>query len=74
MSLGVSIFAALLFFVLSPTILLRIPSNGSKYLVAGVHALVFGLVFYFTHNLVYNATKSIENFKEGKPNSGNRKP
>ena len=61
MSLGVYLFAAFLFFILSPTILIRIPSNGSKYVVAGVHALVFGLVFYFTHNFFWN----MESFQEG---------
>jgi len=53
MSLVVSIYAAILFFLLTPSILLRLPPNGSKWVVALVHALVFGIVFYFTHKLVW---------------------
>ena len=45
MYLHLFVFSALLFFVLTPGILLRLPSNGSKYVVASVHALVFGTIF-----------------------------
>lgn len=53
MSLLVILFSALLFFVLSPGILLRLPKNGDKFTVAGVHALVFALVFGLTHKFVW---------------------
>ena len=39
------IFSVLLFFVLTPGVLLRLPPNGSKYVVALVHGLVFALLF-----------------------------
>ena len=48
------VFVALLFFVLSPGVLLSLPPKGSKITVAIVHALVFALVFTFTHKLVWN--------------------
>ncbi len=47
------IFTALLFFVLSPGILVSLPPKGSKMMVAGVHAIVFALIFTFTHKLVF---------------------
>ena len=53
MNLTVAIYSAILFFVLSPGVLLRLPSNGSKFTVAGVHALVFALVLYFTCGFVW---------------------
>jgi len=53
MSLLVILFSALLFFILSPGILLRLPKNGDKYTVAGVHALVFAVVFGLTHKFVW---------------------
>jgi hypothetical protein len=53
MSLIVSLYVALLFFVLTPGILLSLPKGGSKFTVAGVHALVFGLIFHFTHKVVW---------------------
>ena len=53
MSLLVILFSALLFFVLTPGVLLRLPKNGDKFTVAGVHAVVFALVFGLTHKLVW---------------------
>jgi len=48
------LFSALLFFVLTPGILLSLPPNSGKYVVALVHALVFALVWSLTHKLVWN--------------------
>ena len=52
-SIVTSVFAAILFFILSPGVFLRIPKTGSKMTVTGVHALVFAVLFYFTHAMVY---------------------
>jgi len=56
------ILAVLLFFVLTPGILLRLPNKGSKYVVAGVHAIVFGLLLWVLGKFVMN---SFEGFEEG---------
>jgi hypothetical protein len=66
MSLIVSLYAAVLFFILTPSILLRIPKSGSKWVVAAVHALVFGLIFHFTNKLVWRLGARFEGFE---PNS-----
>jgi hypothetical protein len=63
MSLLVSLYAAILFFVLVPGVLLSIPRRGSKLTVAAVHALVFGLVYHFTHKLVWRLGVSLEGFE-----------
>jgi hypothetical protein len=55
MDMFMSLFVAFLFVVLSPGVLLKIPRKGSPLMVAVVHGLVFGLVYYFTHELVSNA-------------------
>jgi hypothetical protein len=60
MSLLVSLYVAILFFVLTPGILLSLPKGGSKFKVAGVHALVFAVVFYFTHKLVWRFGVTLE--------------
>lgn len=52
MNLVVSLYAALLFFILTPGVLLSLPPKGSKLVVAGVHAVVFALVFCFTQGLI----------------------
>lgn len=53
-----SLFLALLFFVLTPGVLLRLPARGDVYTVAAAHAAVFALVWHFTHNTVYQASMS----------------
>jgi len=60
MELYMSLFVAVLFFVLTPGVLLRLPTGGSKLMVAGVHALVFALVFGLTHRLAMDLL-----YKEG---------
>jgi hypothetical protein len=52
MNLVMFIFAAVLFFILTPGILLSLPPGGSKMMVAATHAIVFGLVFTLSHNML----------------------
>jgi hypothetical protein len=46
------VYLIFLFYVLSPNVLLRIPPNGSKHVVALVHAVVFAVVYYYTSGYV----------------------
>jgi len=46
------LYLVFLFFVLTPNVLLRIPPNGSKHVVALVHAVVFAVVYYYTSGQV----------------------
>ena len=48
------LFTALLFFVLTPGVLLSLPSKGSIYTKAAVHAVDFVLVYHLTHKAVWN--------------------
>jgi len=41
------VLPAALFFILSPNILLRLPKNGDKYLVALVHSIIFAILLHF---------------------------
>ena len=50
-------FSALLFFVLTPGIIITIPPKSSKTTVALIHALVFGTVWTFTYKIVLNITE-----------------
>ena len=63
MNVYMSLYMVLLFVVLSPGILLRLPPKGSKLVVAVVHGLVFALVYYLTHKAVWLATSQISGFK-----------
>ena len=48
------IFTILLFVLLTPSILVRLPKKGNKYTVAFVHGLLFAIIYHFTHKMVYN--------------------
>ena len=52
------VYLALLFVALTPGVLLRIPSGGSKLLVAVVHGVVLALVWQCTQ-------KALEGFASG---------
>ena len=62
MSLLCSLYVAVLFFLLTPGILLRIPKGGSKYVVAGLHALIFGVILFLTRRFVWRLSASLEGF------------
>ena len=61
MNIIVALYSAILFFILSPNILVRLPPNGSKMTVAMVHAAIFSVVLYFTQKMVWQfSTKMLE--------------
>jgi hypothetical protein len=46
------LYSAILFFVLTPGILLTLPPKGKKMTVAAVHAVIFGLIWGLTYKMV----------------------
>jgi hypothetical protein len=64
MNILTAVFSGILFFVLTPNILLRLPKKGNKFTVAAVHAIVFGLVLYFVQGFVYRMSLNIEGFTD----------
>ena len=70
----VTLYTAVLFFVLVPGVLVTLPPKQGKLVVAAFHAVVFALVWHFTHKLVWQASMGLtvpsapirkEGFKEG---------
>ena len=57
MDLSNLLFLAVLFFVLTPGVLVSLPPGGSKLMVAAVHALVFALVYHFTHKMILSVLR-----------------
>lgn len=55
----ITFYIAVLFFVLTPGVLLSLPKGGSKFTVAAFHAVVFALLFHFTQNVVLRVGSSI---------------
>lgn len=64
MNIITALFSAILFFILSPNVLLRLPKNGSKFTVAAVHAVVFGFILYFVQGFVHRMSLRIEGFSD----------
>lgn len=64
MSILTFLYIALLFFALVPGVLLSLPKKGSKTVVAGVHAVVFGVILYFTLHIVNRMGVSLEGFTD----------
>ena len=62
MNLTMTLFTTLLFVLLTPGMLLRIPPGGSKLTVALVHGLIFALVYHFTHKMVWRWSMGYEGF------------
>ena len=60
MNFVVAIYCALLFYVLSPGVFLRLPTNGSKMMVTAVHAAIFGAILYFTQKTVWKMSVGLE--------------
>jgi len=56
------VYTVLLFVLLTPAILVRLPPNGNKWTVAFVHGLIFALIYYFTHNFIMNLSARFEGF------------
>jgi len=71
-----TLYVVALFYVLVPGVLVSLPPKGSKMVVALTHAVVFALVFHFTHKLVWNAVSqySMDGFQDASGNKMAAKP
>lgn len=49
------LFVAILFFVLTPGVLVTLPPKGSKLVVALVHAIIFAVVLFLIHRNVVHS-------------------
>jgi hypothetical protein len=50
---GMMVYVAVLFYLLTPGVLVSLPPGGSRTTVALTHAVVFSLVWCYTHKVVY---------------------
>jgi hypothetical protein len=59
MNVVFSVFVFVLFFVLTPGVLLRLPSTGSKTPVALVHGLIFSIILAVSEHFFWKYKKTI---------------
>lgn len=70
MNFTFTLFVALLFGVLSPGVLLSLPSKGSLLTKVLVHSVVFAVVFYLTAPMAWQLSTSVEGFRPPPSSSG----
>ena len=63
LNLAMLVYVAVLFYVLTPGILVSLPSRGSKMVVAATHAIVFAVVFKLTYKAVWKMTMQASGFQ-----------
>ena len=56
------IYTTILFVLLTPSILVKLPKKGNKYTVAFIHGLIFAIIYRITHKMVHNIGDK-ENFQ-----------
>ena len=64
MNLIMFVYVFLLFFVLTPGVLVYLPPKSSKMVTAATHALIFALVWTFTHKMVWRLSHRMEGFEK----------
>ena len=70
MNLAVTLYIALLFVLLTPGVLLRLPIKGSLLTLAIIHGLVFALIYHFTHRAVYHLSEGFQYNQFGSNSNG----
>ena len=68
------IYAFVLFIVLTPGILFYFPKHKSKIVTNLFHALVFAIIWTFTHKFVYKSTRKMFEGLEDKRKHKKHKP
>ena len=68
-SLIVTLVGALFFFALSPGLFLRVPKTSSIFTAAGIHAVAFACILYFTNEFAWHFSESLV----GTASLGNKK-
>ena len=59
------LFIVVLFVLLTPNVLLRLPPKGGKWTVAIVHGLVFAFILHYSYMYYFKATEGATNMMKG---------
>jgi hypothetical protein len=59
MNVFLFLYIAVLFFLLTPGVVLSLPPNSSKFVVAATHAIVFAVVYWISHKTVSKLTQKL---------------
>jgi uncharacterized membrane protein YvbJ len=59
----IALYAAVLFVLLTPGVILRIPQKGSLLYASILHAIIFGILLYFISKIVHQNSRKVESFQ-----------
>jgi hypothetical protein len=59
MNVFTSLYVAILFILFVPGVLVTLPKHGKKHEVLIVHAILFALIWHFTHKTVWQLSMKI---------------
>jgi hypothetical protein len=54
-----TLYMALLFFLLTPGVIVVLPLHGTVLTTACVHSIIFAFIYHFTHKIIWNYTKNM---------------
>ena len=56
------VYTIILFVLLTPSILFKLPKKGNKWTIAFVHGVIFAIIYHFTYNF-FHKCENKENFR-----------
>ena len=66
MNITTFILAFVLFVILTPNVLIRLPPKSGKYIVAATHAFIFILIWYIAHKYIWSFSEGAKKRKKRK--------
>lgn len=60
MDIFMILYAAALFYLLTPGIIVKFPANGSNKTIALTHGVIFALLWSISHKFVWNVTRQFD--------------
>jgi hypothetical protein len=55
----ITLYVALLFFLCVPGVVVNLPPKRGKLTTAACHAVIFALIWHFTHKMVWHASMAL---------------
>lgn len=64
MNVLMSLYVVVLFVLLTPGVVLSLPTGGNRITCAVVHGVLFAVAWHFTHKAVWRATSQLSGFQD----------
>ena len=61
MNIIMFVYTIILFILLTPSILFKLPKKGNKWTIAFIHGVIFAIIYHFTYKM-FHKCENKENF------------